>query len=211
MAIDVSKESDCRRFIESVMEEFGRIDILINNAGISMRSLFSDVDMDVMKRVMDINFFGAVYCTKFALPHIIKTKGTIAGISSVAGYRGIPGRSGYSASKFALQGWLEALRTELREAGVNVMWVSPGFTASNIRNAALNEKGLAQGESPLEEGKLMTAQDCAKHIVRAIEKKKRTLVLTSTGKMTIFMNKLFPSLSDRFTYNYFFKDKRLIK
>ncbi|MBS1948390.1 MAG: SDR family oxidoreductase [Bacteroidetes bacterium] len=211
MSCDVSVETECKRFIDSVIEEFGHIDILINNAGISMRSLFSDVQVEVMKKVMDVNFFGAVYCTKYALPSIIENKGTVVGISSTAGYRGLPGRSGYSASKFALQGWLEALRSEMTGSGVNIMWVSPGFTASNIRNAALNEKGEMQGESPLDESKLMNADECAQHIIRAIEKRKRTLVLTSSGRLTIFMNKFFPAWSDRLVYNHFFKDKKLIK
>jgi short-subunit dehydrogenase len=211
MACDVSNENDCKRFIDSVIEVFGQIDILINNAGISMRSLFKDVDVDVMKKVMDVNFFGAVYCTKYALPSILESKGTIVGISSTAGYRGLPGRSGYSASKFALRGWLEALRTELIHSDVNVMWVSPGFTASNIRNAALNEKGELQGESPLDEDKLMSAEECALYIIKAIEKGKRTLVLTANGKLAVFMNKFFPSWSDKLVYNHFFKDKKLTK
>src|SRR5688500_10599230 len=108
---DVSKEQDCKRFIESTIKTFGGIDILINNAGISMRALVKDVEIDVMRKVMDINFYGAVYCTSFALSSIIQRKGIIVGVSSIAGYRGLPGRSAYSASKFALQGWLEALRT----------------------------------------------------------------------------------------------------
>lgn len=211
MACDVSNEGECRHFIESTIETFGGIDILINNAGISMRSLFSEVDVEVIRRVMEINFFGSVYCTKYALPSILERKGCIAGISSVAGYRGLPGRSGYSASKFALQGWLEALRTELLPTGVNVMWVCPGFTASNIRNSALNSKGQSQGESPMEEGKLMTSEQCARYILRAIEKRKRTLVLTLTGKTSVLLNRFFPRLSDRLTYNFFFKKGELVK
>ena len=197
MVCDVSNEEECKRFIQSTVETFGSIDILINNAGISMRSLFDDADTDVIRRLMDVNFMGAVYCTKAALPYILQQKGTIAGISSTAGYRGLPGRSGYSASKFALQGWLESLRTELRDAGVHVMWVSPGFTASNIRNTALNGHGVGQGESQLDESKLMSAETCAKYILNAIEKRKRVLVLTFTGKLTVFLNKFFPSLADK--------------
>jgi short-subunit dehydrogenase len=211
MACDVSNETDCKRFIDSVIEVFGQIDILINNAGISMRSLFNDVDVDVMRKVMDVNFFGSVYCTKYALPSILQTKGTIVGISSTAGYRGLPGRSGYSASKFALRGWLEALRSELIHSDVHVMWVSPGFTASNIRNVALNEKGNLQGESPLDETKLMSAEECAQYIIKAIEKGKRTMVLTSSGKLAVFMNKFFPAWSDKLMYNHFFKDNKLAK
>src|SRR5687768_3775436 len=208
---DVSNENDCRRFIERTLKAYGTIDILINNAGISMRAELKELQPDVLRSVMDINFFGTVYCTKYALPSILEQRGTIVGISSIAGYRGLPGRSGYSASKFALQGWLEAIRTELLNDGVHVMWVSPGFTASNIRNAALVKDGTAQGQTPLDEGKLMTADECARRILRAIEKRKRTLVMTFTGKMTVLLNKLLPGLSDRLTYNYYYKEGKLMK
>lgn len=208
---DVSKEEDCKNFIDRTIQEFGKIDVLINNAGISMRALFKDTELGTLKKLMDINFWGTVYCTKFALDTILKNKGTIVGVSSVAGYRGLPGRSGYSASKFAVNGWLEALRTELLETGVNVMWVCPGFTKSNIRNVALNKDAKPQGESPLNESKLMTAEECAQHIITAIAKRKRTLVLTFTGKETIFMNRFFPALTDKLTRKFFFKDGKLIK
>lgn len=210
-ATDVSKEIDCKGFIDAVIKEFGTIDILINNAGVSMRALVQDVDLDTIRRVMDINFWGTVYCTKFALDHIIKNKGTIVGVSSIAGYRGLPGRSGYSASKYAVNGWLEALRTELLESGTNVMWVCPGFTSSNIRNAALNSKGESQGESPMDEGAMMSSDECATHIANAIEKRKRTLVLTFTGKRAVFMNKFFPSLADKLVRKFFFKNNELVK
>ncbi|MBP6359078.1 MAG: SDR family oxidoreductase [Sediminibacterium sp.] len=210
-ATDVSKEIDCKGFIDAVIKEFGTIDILINNAGVSMRALVQDVDLDTIRRVMDINFWGTVYCTKFALDNIIKNKGTIVGVSSIAGYRGLPGRSGYSASKYAVNGWLEALRTELLESGTNVMWVCPGFTSSNIRNAALNSKGESQGESPMDEGAMMSSDECATHIANAIEKRKRTLVLTFTGKRAVFMNKFFPSLADKLVRKFFFKNNVLVK
>jgi len=211
MVCDVSHEEECKRFILSTVETFGTIDILINNAGISMRSLFDDAETDVIRKLMDVNFMGAVYCTKAALPFIIQQKGTIVGISSTAGYRGLPGRSGYSASKFALQGWLESLRTELFKTGVHVMWVSPGFTTSNIRNTALNSQGFGQGESPLDESRLMSAETCAKYILHAIEKRKRVLVLTFTGKFTVFLNKFFPSLADKLVHRYYFKNGELIR
>ncbi len=210
-ATDVSKEIDCKGFIDAVIKEFGTIDILINNAGVSMRALVQDVDFETIKRVMDINFWGTVYCTKFALDYIIKNKGTIVGVSSIAGYRGLPGRSGYSASKYAVNGWLEALRTELLESGTNVMWVCPGFTSSNIRNAALNSKGESQGESPMDEGAMMSSEECAVHIANAIQKRKRTLVLTFTGKRAVFMNKFFPALADKLVRKFFFKNNVLVK
>ncbi|MEO8771140.1 MAG: SDR family oxidoreductase [Ferruginibacter sp.] len=208
---DVSNYNDCKMFIESTIKQFGGIDILINNAGISMRALLKDADLDVFKKVMDINFFGTVYCTKLALESLIERKGTIVGISSIAGYRGLPGRSGYSASKFALNGWLESIRTELLEDDVNVMWVCPGYTRSNIRNAALNNKAEAQGESPIDEAELMSPESCATYIINAIEKKKRTLVLTFKGKQTVFVNKFFPSWADKLTRKFFYKDGKLIK
>ena len=211
MVCDVSKEDECRRFIESTVDTFGTIDILINNAGMSMRSLFDGIDVDVIRKLIDVNFLGAVYCTKYALPYIITQRGTVVGISSAAGYRGLPGRSGYSASKFALQGWLESLRTELLDSGVNIMWVSPGFTTSNIRNVALNSKGESKGESKMDESKMMSAEECARHILHAIEKRKRTLVLTLQGKMLTFINKFFPSLADRIVHKFYFKNGELVK
>ena len=211
LVADVSSYNDCKNFIESTIQVFGGIDILINNAGISMRALFKDLDIEVIQKVMGINFSGTLYCTKLALTSIIERKGTIVGVSSIAGYRGLPGRSGYSASKFAVNGFLEALRTELLDSDVNVMWVCPGFTSSNIRNAALNKKGQAQGQSPMDEGEMMTSSACAMHILKAIEKRKRTLVLTFTGKRTVFMNKFFPSLTDKFTKKFFFKNGKLVR
>ncbi|MDQ6845933.1 MAG: SDR family oxidoreductase [Bacteroidota bacterium] len=211
LVADVSKQEDCKRFIEETIKKFDGIDILINNAGISMRTLFKDTDLATLKNVMDINFWGSVYCTKYALDSIIKRQGSIVAVSSIAGYRGLPGRSGYSASKYALTGWMEALRTELLETGVNVMWVCPGFTASNIRNVALNASAEPQGESPMDESKMMSAEECARHVIDAIEKRQRTLILTFTGKRTVFMNKFFPSWSDKLVRKFFFKNGELVK
>lgn len=211
MVADVSSENDCRRFIETTLKVYGSIDILINNAGISMRALLKDADTEVLRKVMDINFYGSVYCTKYALPSILQSKGTIVGISSIAGYRGLPGRSAYSASKYALQGWLEAVKTELLSDGVHVMWVSPGFTTSNIRNAALNKNAESHGETPMDESKMMTAEECASRILDAIRKKKRSLVMTFTGKRTVFLNKFFPGLADKLVHKFFFKNGELVK
>src|SRR6188508_640301 len=211
MVADVSSENDCRRLIELTYKMYGSIDVLINNAGISMRAELKDASVDVIRKVMDINFFGAVYCTKHALPYLIERKGTIVGVSSIAGYRGLPGRSGYSASKHALQGWLESLKTELLESGVHVMWVCPGFTTSNIRNAALNKDAVSHGDTPMDEGSLMPAEECAQRILRAIEKKKRTIVMTFTGKRTVFLNRFFPKLADKLVYKFFFKNGELKK
>jgi short-subunit dehydrogenase len=208
---DVSNENDCRRFIESTVKVFGGIDILINNAGVSMRALLKETNTDVIRRVMDVNFYGTVYCTKYALDSLIARKGIIVGVSSIAGYRGLPGRSGYSASKFAVQGFFESIKTELMADGVHVMWVCPGFTSSNIRQAALNKEGNSHGETPMDEEKMMSAEECAQHILNAIRKRKRTLVLTFTGKRTVFMEKFFPRLADKLAYKFFFKDGKLVR
>ena len=208
---DVSKKEDCESFVNATIQQFGSIDVLINNAGISMRALVSEVKVETLQQVMDINFWGTVYTTMAALPSVKKQNGVVVGVSSIAGYRGLPGRSGYSASKYALNGWLEALKTELYGSGTHVMWVCPGFTSSNIRNAALDKDAKAQGESPMNEGAMMSSEECATHIIRSIEQRKRTLVLTFTGKRAVFMNKYFPGLADRLTYGFFFKNGRLIK
>ena len=208
---DVSVYEDCKNFIVKTLQRFGEIDILINNAGISMRAELKDADVSIFKKLIEINYLGTVYCTKLALNSLLKTKGTIVGVSSIAGYRGLPGRSGYSASKFAMNGWLEAVRTELLDDGVNVLWVAPGFTKSNIRNAALNKHAEAQGESPLDEQSLMSPEEVSQHILNAVVKRKRTLVLTFTGKRTVFMNKFFAALTDRLTRNFFYKKGKLVK
>ena len=203
---DVSREDDNRKMAEEAVNRFGKIDILINNAGISMRAMFEDVDLDVLRKIMDINFFGVVYATKYCLAEIKKNKGSIIGISSIAGFRGLPARTGYSASKFALNGFLEALRTELLKTGVHVLTASPGFTATNIRKRSLTNDGSAQGESPRNEGSMMTAEECAKHIYNATVKRKKIIVLTGQGKLTVFLNKWLPSLTDTMVYKVMAKE-----
>lgn len=199
---DVSRQEDCRVLVERSLERFGRLDVLVNNAGISMRALFRDTQIEVLRQLMDINFWGTVYCTHYALPHLLKSKGSLVGVSSIAGYRGLPGRSGYSASKFAMQGFLEALRTEHLYDGLHVMLVCPGFTASNIRQNALNASGRVQGETPRDESRMMSADEVADHLLRGLRHKKRTVVLTRQGKLTVFLNKLFPAMMDRLVYKH---------
>lgn len=203
---DASLEEDNKRMAELTIEKFGKINILINNAGISMRALFEELDLDVLRKVMDINFWGVIYATKYCLPSIIKNKGSVIGISSIAGYRGLPARAGYSASKFALNGFLEVLRTEMLKKGVHVLTACPGFTASNIRNSALAKDGSQQGESPRDEGKMMTAEECAARIYKANKKRKKVLILTTQGVLTVFLNKLFPGMMDKIVYNVMAKE-----
>lgn len=204
---DVSVPADCHRSVAETVAAFGRLDVLINNAGISMRALFEDADVTVLRRLMEVNFFGTVETTKAALPHLIAAKGSIVGVSSIAGYRGLPGRTGYSASKFALHGFLEALRTELRPRGVHVLLACPGFTASNIRNTALLADGSPQGASPRDEAQLMSAEAVADHILRAVRQRRRDLVLTGQGKLTVFLNRWLPGLADKLVYDHFVKEE----
>ncbi|GAB3921930.1 SDR family oxidoreductase [Larkinella terrae] len=204
---DVSQEEDVKKLIDATIRQFGRLDILINNAGITMRSMLLDVDPNVIRQLMDINFMGTVYATRYALPHILKTKGSIVGISSIAGFRGLPVRSGYSASKFAMNGFLEALRTELLHSGVHVLLACPGFTTTNIRFSALNKDGQVAGETVRDESKMMSAEECADHILNAVKRRKRDLVLTTEGKFVVFMNKWFPRFMDRMVYNSLAKEK----
>ncbi|MEI7661456.1 MAG: SDR family oxidoreductase [Bacteroidota bacterium] len=199
---DVSIESDCRALVETAIAKFGKIDVLINNAGISMRALFSEVDLDVIRRLMDTNFWGTVYCTKYALPYLLESHGSLVGVSSIAGYKGLPGRTGYSASKFAMQGFLEVIRIENMKKGLHVLIACPGFTASNIRNVALSKDGSSQGETPLDEGKLMPADVVASLIMKAVKNKKERLILTTQGKMTVLLNKFFPRFMDKMVYNH---------
>ena len=172
-----------------------------------MRALFKDMDLEVMHRLMNVNFFGTVYCTKYALPYLLESKGSLVGVISIAGYVGLPGRSAYSASKFAVRGFLDTLRIEHLHSGLHVLVAAPGFTASEVRKVALTADGTPQGETPRNEGEMMSAETCANHIAEAVRKRKRSLVLTFVeGKLTVFLGKLFPSLLDKLTFNHMAKE-----
>ena len=206
VAADVSKEEFCKHIVDEAIRLFNRVDVLVNNAGISMRAIFEEVDLNVLKEVMDINFWGSVYCTKYALPYLLKEKGAIIGISSIAGYKGLPGRTAYSASKFALQGFLESVRIENLNKGLHVLVACPGFTSSNIRNVARSKDGSIQGESPLNENKIMSAESVAALIVQALKHRKSELVMTAQGKLTVWLNKFFPRWVDRLVFKHFAKE-----
>ena len=204
---DVSVEGDCFRLMNETIIKFGRIDVLINNAGISMRAIFEEVDLSVIRQLMEVNFFGTVYCSKFALPYLIESKGSLVGVISIAGFVGLPGRTGYSASKFAIRGFLDTVRIENLKNGLHVLVAAPGFTTSEIRKMALTNHGSPQKETPRNENKMMSSEECAHHIVHAIKKRKRELILTfAEGKLTVFINKFFPSLLDRFAYKLMAKE-----
>jgi dehydrogenase/reductase SDR family member 7B len=204
---DAGSEVDNKSLAEDTIKHYGRIDILINNAGISMRALFEDLDMEVFRKVMDTNFWGTVYATKYCLPQILKNKGSVVGVSSINGYRGTPARTAYTASKYAMNGFFESLRTEVMKRGVHVLVACPGFTSSNIRNNALTADGSVQGESPREEEKMMTSEEVAQEIYNATVKRKRDIVLTRQGKLAVFLNKWMPGIMDGIVYKHMAKEK----
>lgn len=203
---DVCREEDCKNLIEKTVAAYGKIDILVNNAGISMRALFKDLDLSVIRQLMDVNFWGTVYCTKYALPYLLQTKGSVVGVISIAGFKGLPARTGYSASKFAVYGFLDTLRVEHLHDGLHVMIFAPGFTASNIRNVALTADGSRQGETPRDEDKMMSAEEVARRMLVGIRKEKAQIILTPIGKITVLLNKFFPRLVDRLEYDYMKKE-----
>ncbi len=197
---DVSIEEDCRNLINKTVEKYGRINILINNAGISMRALFANVEIHVLKRLMDVNFWGTVYCSKYALPHLLKTRGSLVGVSSIAGIQGLPGRTGYSASKFAVHGLLETIRIENLRKGLHVMILTAGFTKTDIRKRALKANGEEQGITPRDENKHMKPERVARAMVRALRKKKRHKILTVEGQLLAVFQRIIPTICDLIAY-----------
>lgn len=197
---DVSREADCRELIGAAVLAYGGVDVLICNAGISMRAILDDVDLKVLHSLMDINFWGTVYCTKYALPYLQKSHGSIVGVSSVAGLHGLPGRTGYSASKYAMTGFLETVRVENLKKGLHVMVACPGFTATNVRFTALTKDGTQQGQTPREEGKMMSAEEVARRIIKGIRRRKRLLLMEWEGRGTHFIKKFAPGFLDKMFY-----------
>jgi len=203
---DVSKEDDCKNLIQQAVEKFGRIDVLVNNAGISMRAMFQDLDLEVIRRLMDTNFWGTVYCTKYALPYLLESKGSVVGVISTAGHIGLPGRSGYSASKFAIRGFLNTLRVEHRYDGLHVMVFAPGFTSSNIRNVALMADGSPQGMTPRNEEKMMSAERVARRMAYGLFVRKNDIMLTPMGKLTKFFDFVMPRFVEWAEYKMMAKE-----
>jgi short-subunit dehydrogenase len=205
---DVSIEEDCKKLIEKTVEKYGAIDILINNAGLSMRASFIDVDLRVLHRLMNVNFWGTVYCTKYALPYLIERKGSLVGVSSVAGFHGLPARTGYSASKFAMHGFLETIRIENLRNGLHVMIIAPGFTSTEIRKHALTSSGQEQGESPIDEQRLMSPEYVARWVLKGIRKKRRNKLLTWDGRLTALFQRIVPGFVDWVYYNEMSKEPK---
>lgn len=201
---DVSVQAECQALVAATVGAYGRIDVLINNAGISAQALFADVQADDLQwyeRLMRINLWGSVWCTHAALPHLKASRGRVVAVSSLAGLIGVPGRTAYSASKFALTGFFEALRAELVGAGVSVTTAYPGVVLTNIRSHGLNAAGIAAGSSGLKEDKAMGVQECASLILRGMERREREVVMTASGKLGRFLKLLWPAAVERMALN----------
>jgi NAD(P)-dependent dehydrogenase (short-subunit alcohol dehydrogenase family) len=194
---DVTQEEDCNQAIQAILDLFGGIDVLINNAGVTQISLFQDTPVSVLRRVMEVNFFGAMYCTKAALESLIARKGIIIVISSIAGVAPLLGRTAYSASKHALHGFFESLRTELSHQGVHVMMACPGFTRTQLQSRALHRAKNQPRDEEDWVGKQANPEEVARAIYRGAVKRKRFLILTPVGKLSYFLNKFAPALYER--------------
>lgn len=189
---DVSKRSDAKNLVDKTIEKFEKIDVLINNAGVSMRAMFDELDLDVFEKVININFMGTVNCTYYALPHILKQKGSIAGVLSVSGFTPLGARTAYVSSKYAMRGFLETIRIENIKRDLHVLISYPGFTESEIRKHALKADGSEQGTTPRHEEKMMTSEEVGIELIKAIKKRKRTQILTLMGRSAWILNKFFP-------------------
>ncbi|MCJ0762682.1 SDR family oxidoreductase [Variovorax terrae] len=197
---DVSVEAQCRALIAAAMQAFGRLDALINNAGVSAQALFSDVraeDLAWYENLMRVNLWGSVWCTHAALAHLKATRGQIVAVSSLAGLMGVPGRTAYSATKFAMTGFFEALRAELRGAGVSVTTAYPGVVATQIRYRGYNAQGVAAGASGLKEDDAMSTEECARLILEGMERRQREVVMTARGRLGRFMKLVAPGLVEK--------------
>ena len=201
---DVSLEPDCRALIALAMARFGRIDALINNAGISAQALFGDVkaeDLHWYEQLMQVNLWGSVWCTHAALPHLKARKGRIVAVSSLAGLIGVPGRTAYSATKFAMTGFFEALRAELAPNGVSVTTAFPGVVLTQIRNHGLNAKGETAGSSGLKEDKAMSVEECARLILNGMDARQRDVVMSAKGKLGRWLKLLAPARVEAMALN----------
>jgi NAD(P)-dependent dehydrogenase (short-subunit alcohol dehydrogenase family) len=195
---DVTREEECRRLIATTFSALGGLDVLVNNAGLTMLARFDEVkDLSAYERIVQVNYLGAVYCTHAALPHLRASRGQVVAVSSLSGLIGVPTRTAYVASKHALQGFCDALRIELAGSGVSVLVVSPGFIKTDMRQSALGADGKPLGFDPRPERKAMTLERCVDLIVGAMAKRRRELVMTASGKLARWVQLFWPGLVDR--------------
>ncbi|THC41980.1 SDR family oxidoreductase [Massilia sp. Mn16-1_5] len=195
---DVGVQIQCRRLVVAAVERFGRLDALVNNAGRSAHALFEQVeDLGWYEELMRVNLWGSVWCTQAALPHLKNTRGSIVAVSSLAGLVGVPGRTAYSATKFAMTGFFEALRAELKGAGVSVTTAYPGVVDTKIRYRGFNAQGEAAGVSGLKEEGAMSVEECARLIIDGMNGRKREVVMTAKGKLGRFLKLLAPGVVEK--------------
>ncbi len=195
---DVGKEADCQALIAEAIAQFGRIDTLVNNAGMSAHAQLGDVtDMAWYEQLMRINLWGSVWCTHTALPYLRATQGRIVAVSSLAGLVGVPGRTAYCATKFAMTGFFEALRVEMAPHGVSVTIAYPGVVATDIRYRGFNAHGQAAGQSGLDERGAMSVEACARLIRLGMARRERDIVMSLKGKLGRWMKLLAPGLVDK--------------
>ena len=196
--LDVTDNDSCERGVAEVIDRFGGLDVLVNNAGISMWARFREVtDLSLFERIMRVNYLGTVYSTHYALPHLLASRGLVVGISSLTGKTGVPTRSGYAASKHAMQGFLDSIRIELRGTGVGVLVVSPGFVKTDIRSKVLGPDGKSLEASPRDESVGMTVEECTSIILRAVDRRAREVVMTPRAKLGMWLKLVAPSVVDR--------------
>jgi NAD(P)-dependent dehydrogenase (short-subunit alcohol dehydrogenase family) len=194
---DVAVEAECRALVERAVAEFGRLDALVCNAGVSMWARFDALaDLRGLERIMQVNYFGAVYCTAAALPHLKRSRGRLVAVSSLTGKTGVPTRTGYAASKHAMAGFFDSLRIELADDGVSVTVVYPGFVATGVRRHAFGADGRPLAASPVREGEVMTAEECARRTLRAAARRERELVMTARGRVGQWLKLVAPGLTD---------------
>ena len=204
---DISKKKEVQRLIDETIKLFGRIDVLICNAGISVRSLFEKIDLNIFEKLFRINFFGSVFSVKYALPHIIKTEGSIIAISSLNGFISTPTRSAYVSSKHAMQGFFDSLRLEMINKNVHVMVASPGYVESNFRKNTLQGDGVKEGKSSRDNKKMMSSDEVASRVFNGYVSKKRDLIFTFRGKLAHLIKNWFPKISDSLSYNEILKER----
>jgi len=197
---DVTDPEQCRALVDRAVERFGGIDVLVNNAGISMWARFDEVtDLSLFERIMRVNYLGAVYLTHYALPHVERARGLLVAVSSLTGKTGVPTRTGYAASKHAMQGFFDSLRVELLGTGVDVLVASPGFVRTGIRERVLGPDGKPRGASPREEGgrATMSLEECTRILVRAIDRREREVVMTAAARAGLWVKLVAPGVVDR--------------
>lgn len=195
--VDVTNEQECKTLVEATVQYFGRVDYLVNNAGMTMWAMFEELnDLSVFNQIYQVNVMGAVYCTYYALPYLKQSKGVVVGISSLAGLNGVPSRSAYCASKHAMMGFFDSIRIELKDSDVSVVTVAPDFVVSQIHKRALDKDGNALERSPMQESKIMSAEDCAQIIIDAMVNKKRLAITSFRGKLARWLKLLAPGFID---------------